>query len=121
LLSITMASNSRKDANSRGAFCVLFIHCFTLLLDLRVSCILISKKKWAPLHENKETESMESEMAILSPHPPRPPLLVHACTQHTIPHPPHTHVPHDHVNSGSLLSDASDQVSCFRRDHETRY
>jgi hypothetical protein len=30
---------------------------------------------------------------------------------------PHPHVPHLHVNSGPLVSCASDQTSCLRRDH----
>jgi hypothetical protein len=46
-----------------------------------------------------------------------PPLLAHACTQHTNPHPPHTHAPHVHVHSGPLVSFASDQASCLRRDN----
>jgi hypothetical protein len=37
---------------------------------------------------------MTTEIEILSPHSFHPPLLVHACTQHTNPHPPHTHTPH---------------------------
>jgi hypothetical protein len=34
---------------------------------------------------------------------------------------PHTHTPHDHVYSSSLLSSVSVQDSCLRCDHETRY
>jgi hypothetical protein len=41
-------------------------------------------------------------------------LLTIAYTHHTHPHPPHAHTPHVHVNSGPLVSFASDQVSYLR-------
>jgi hypothetical protein len=50
-----------------------------------------------------------------SRHPtPVPTLLAHVYTQHTIPHSPHVHGPHFHVNSCSLVSYVFGQVSCVR-------
>jgi hypothetical protein len=48
-------------------------------------------------------------------------LLAYTCTHHSHPHPLHVNVPHLHVHSGPLVSCVSDQDSCLRRDHSTRY
>jgi hypothetical protein len=53
---------------------------------------------------------MTTEISLVSPHTPRPPPLIHTCTQYTHPYPPHAHSPHVHVHSGPLVSFVSDRL-----------
>jgi hypothetical protein len=65
----------------------------------------------------KKTSAVERDIGIHA----RRFILLQSPPQHTNPHPPHAHVPHVHVHSGPLVSFTSDQVSCLRCDHKTRY
>ncbi len=61
---------------------------------------------------------MPTVITLLRPLSPSHPT---AYAQYGILHSPHVHAPHVHVYSGPLVSSVSGQVSCFRRDHQTRY